>query len=246
MFLLLAALVALLLVDEEKSSASLQNKISSHLKRFAVFFGNGRWLYFCLFFLTLLFYVNNDTKPFLWLFFYAAAIILIQPKQFVLQTIFKRRRYNTDIGEIFGVQSKNIFLAKLYKERLPVKRFDFVEFRHTVSDQDYKGLITENYILNQEQWVKILCDSAIRDSLDNQTSSNISKNNVVYKIESDHNNNFLKRFVGIIVEQSTIEMIRFDYAAKVPISEGDLLAVRIGNTKVLYQIVQGVTETESK
>jgi len=244
-FLLLAALVALLLVDEEKSSASLQNKISSHLKRFAVFFGNGRWLYFCLFFLTLLFYVKNDTKPFLWLFFYAAAIILIQPKQFVLQTIFKRRRYNTDIGEIFGVQSKNIFLAKLYKERLPVKRFDFVEFRHTVSDQDYKGLITENYILNQEQWVKILCDSAISDSLNNQTTNNISKKNVVYKIKSDNKNNFLKRFVGIIVEQSTIEKIRFEYAAKVPISEGDLLAVRIGNTKVLYQIVQGVTETES-
>jgi hypothetical protein len=243
--LLLAALFALLLVDEEKSSASLQNKISSNLKRFAVFFGNGRWLYFCLFFLTLLFYVENDAKPFLWLFFYASAIILIQPKQFVLQTIFKRRKYNTDIGEIFGVQSKNIFLAKLYKERLPVKRFEFVEFHHAVSDQDYKGLITENYILNQEQWVKILCDSSIRNSLDNQTSSNISKNNVVYKIESDPNNNFLKRFVGIIVEQSTIEKIRFDYAAKVPISEGDLLAVRMGSTNVLYQIVQGVTETES-
>lgn len=243
--LLLAALFALLLVDEEKSSASFQNKISLNLKRFAVFFGNGRWLYFCLFFLTLLFYVKNDAKPFLWLFFYASAIILIQPKQFVLQTIFKRRKYNTDIGEIFGVQSKNIFLAKLYKERLPVKRFDFVEFRHAVSGQDYKGLITENYILNQEQWIKILCDSSIQNSLDNQTSSNISKNNVVYKIESDPDNNFLKRFVGIIVEKSTIEKIRFDYAAKVPISEGDLLAVCIGSTKILYQIVQGVTETES-
>jgi predicted membrane protein len=40
--LLLVALFALLLVDEEKSSASLQNKISLNLKRFAVFFGNGR------------------------------------------------------------------------------------------------------------------------------------------------------------------------------------------------------------
>lgn len=242
--LLGVALVALLLVDEEKSSASLQNKISSHLKRFAVFFGNGRFLYFCLFILTLLFYVKSDSTPFLWLFFYAAAIILIEPKKFVLQTIFKRKKYNADIGEIFGVQSKNIFLAKLYKERPSVKRFDFVEFRHTISDQNYKGLIIENYILNQEQWVKILCDSAIQESLNNQTLSNISKNNVVYKVESDHNNSFLKRFVGIIVEQSTIEKIRFDYAAKVPISEGDLLAVRIGNTKVLYQIVQGVTETE--
>jgi hypothetical protein len=244
-FLLLVALVALLLVDEEKSIASLQNKISSHLKRFAVYFGNGRWLYFCLFFLTLLFYVKNDSKPFLWLFFYASAIILIEPKRFVFQAIFKRKKHDTDIGEIIGVQSKNTFIAKLYKERLPVKRFDFVEFRHAVSGQDYKGLITENYILNQEQWIKILCDSSIQNSLDNQTSSNISKNNVVYKIKSDPDNNFLKRFVGIIVEKSTIEKIRFDYAAKVPISEGDLLAVCIGSTKILYQIVQGVTETES-
>lgn len=242
--LLLTSLTALLLLDKTKSSALLQNKISSHLKRFAIFFGNGRWLYFCLFFLTLLFYVESQTKPFLWLFFYAAVIVLIEPKKFVLQTIFKRQKYNTDIGEIFGVQSKNVFLAKLYEERLPVKRFDFVEFRHKVSEQEYKGLIIDNYILNQEQWVKILCDSAISDSLNNQTTNNISKKNVVYKIKSDENNNFLKRFVGIIVEQSTIEKIRFEYAAKVPISEGDLLAVQIDNTKVLYQIVHGITDTE--
>ena len=43
--LLLVALIALLLVDDQKSSASLQNIISSHLKRLAVFFGNGRWLW---------------------------------------------------------------------------------------------------------------------------------------------------------------------------------------------------------
>lgn len=243
--LLLAALIALLLVDKEKSSSSLQNKVASNLKRFAVFFGNGRWLYFCLFFLTLIFYVNNQTKAFIWLFFYSAVIILIDPKKFVLQTMFKKRTNSTDIGEIFGVQSKNTFLAKLYKERLPVKCFDFVEFRHTVSEQDYKGLIIDNYILNQEQWIKILCDPSIRDSLSNQTSSNISKNNVVYKIASEHDNNFLKRFVGIVVEQSTIEKIKFEYAAKVPVSEGDLLVVQMGSTKVLYQIVQGLTDTES-
>jgi len=171
--------------------------------------------------------------------------MLIDPKKYVLQTILRGQRHDTDIGEIFGVQSKNTFLAKLYKEKVTVKRFDFVQFRHTVSDQENTGSIVDNYILNQEQWVKILCDPAIRNSLNTATSSKgMSKNNVVYKIETDPNNNFLKRFVGIIVENSTIEKIRFEYAARIPVSEGDLLAVQMGNVKVLYQIVQGLTGTE--
>jgi len=243
-FLLLAALVALLLVDDQKSSTSLQNTVSLHLKRFAVFFGNGRWLYFCLFILTLLFYVNSETKPFLWLFFYAAAIMLIDPKKYVLQSIIRGQKHDTDIGDIFGVQSKNTFLAKLYKERIPVKRFDFVQFRHAVSGQINTGLIIDNYILNQEQWVKILCSPAIRESLTTPTLKGILKNNVVYKIQTDPNNNFLKRFVGIIVENSTIEKIRFEYTSRIPISEGNLLAVQISGIKVLYQIVQGLTNTE--
>jgi len=188
--------------------------------------------------------VDNETKPFLWLFFYAAAIMLIEPKKYVLQTIRRGHKHDTDIGEIFGVQSKNTFLAKLYKERIPVKRFDFVQFLHSVSEQENKGLIIDNYILNQEQWVKILCDPAIRDSLNTQTSKVILRNDVVYKIQTVPNNNFLKRFVGIIVENSTIEKIRFEYAARVQVSEGDLLAIRMGSTKVLYQIVQGLTDTE--
>ena len=243
--LLMTSLVALLLLDAAKTSTALQNRVSGHLKRFATVFGNGRWLYFCLFFLTLVFYVDSQSKPFLWLFCYAAVIVLVDPKKYFVETARGRGKCGVDIGEIFGVQSKNIFLAKLYKERVAVKRFDFVEFRHAASEQEHKGLIIDNYILDKEQWIKVLCDTEIQEALNSQPTNYTKTNGVVYRIASDRNNRFLKQFVGIIVERSSIESIRFEYAGRVAISEGELLAVRMGSKKVLYQVVQGLTETES-
>jgi len=79
LFLLLTSLTALLLLDDDKSSAALQNRVSSVLKRFSVSFGNGRFLFFALFLLTLFFYVDSQSRQFLVLAGYASAILLIDP-----------------------------------------------------------------------------------------------------------------------------------------------------------------------
>ena len=245
--LLLSALIALLLLEKTKPSTSLQNKLSLHLKRFAVFLGNGRFLYSCLFFLTLLFYVDSQSKPFLWLFSYAAIIILINPKKLIRLTFFKKAMVNgNEIGEIFSVQSKNTFLVKLYKERTSIQRFDCVEFNYAIGGRQHKhkGVIRDIYNLNEEQWANIMSCKELACRSTEQSPNGSLSDNVVYRISDCKNDDFKTRFVGVVIEYSEIEKIRFEYSDKVPVLQGNLLQIQINGTTVLYQIIQGLTDIE--
>lgn len=241
-----AALAALLFLDGRKSSGSTQNRVSYYLMEFATTFGNGRLLYFGLFALTLLFYVDNQSEYFLILFAYSALILLADPKRFLLRIVASRASRSDDIGEIFGVQSKNTFLVKLYNERKPVRRFDFVEFRYSMEagDRVRKGLIIDNYLLNQEQWVKVLTSPDISQLIGEAPIHEGLKDNVVYKVEPGNAQQVLGRLVGVVVEDTNILRLRFEYGSTVSVAEGTLLEVPVKDKRVLYQIVQGVTDTE--
>jgi hypothetical protein len=246
LFFALISLVALLLLDKNKSSDSIQNRVSDVLKRFCTFFGNGRLLYFTLFILTLLFYVDTQSSQFLILFAYATAILLIDPKRFTLELMSSQRERKQDVGEIIGVQSKNTFLAKLFQERHPIHRFDFVEFRYSMSEDQRVscGLIIDKYLLNREQWIKILCTDEIHQALANRTSSHISDSNIVNKVDCPTTPEFLDRYVGVVLDKSTINKIRFEFHDRIPVSEGSLLELTVDGNRVLYQVVQGLTEAE--
>ncbi|MEM7122451.1 MAG: DUF87 domain-containing protein [Pseudomonadota bacterium] len=241
-----AALVALLLLDNEKSTASPQNRVSNYLRGFATTFGNGRLLYFALFILTMLFYVDSQSTFFIILFVYSAIILLADPKRFFLGLFKREQSHSSDIGEIFGVQSKNTFLVKLYKERKPVRRFDFVEFRYSMDESGKvrKGLIFDNYLLNREQWIKVLTTPDIANSVGEEPSHDAIQDNVVYKVTPEDAEDLLDRFVGVAVEKSSILKLRFQYGSRVPVAEGTLLEIPIGEERVLYQIVQGTTNIE--
>lgn len=163
-----------------------------------------------------------------------------------LLKISKDKSNKLALGQIFGVQSKNTFLVKLYgaSDRVVNTRiFDFVEFKYSTDKKVRKGLLLDTYLLNQQQWVKVLSNSEIEkifteDIFDNHQSD------VVYRLDNIPENDYLKRFVGIVTENSTIFKIRFIYNSKIKISEGQLLEVNIQGQKVLYQIVEGITKIE--
>jgi len=247
LLLLLTSLTALLLLDSDKSPGAAQNRISAILKRFSVFFGNGRWLFCALFLLKLFFYVDSQSRQFLLLAVYAAAIVLIDPKRFVLQSWTSARGSGLEIGEIIGVQSRNVFLAKLYKERVPVKRFDLVEFRYSMAEGQpvFRGMIVDNFLLEEEEWVKILATEEILQALLSQPQSRIAATNLVFKIQCEDPPDFLGRFVGVVIEHSIIMKLRFDYAGRVAVGEGSLLQAQVSGNQVLYQITQGLTEIEA-
>lgn len=245
--LLFTSLTALLLLDQNKSAKASQNRISMALKTFSVFFGNGRFLFFALFFLTLIFYVDSQSTHFLVLAGYASVILLIDPKGFILSSWRSKRKAGLDIGGIIGVQSRNTFLAKLYNERVPVRRFDLVEFRYSMDEgrSVLKGMIVDTFLLNEQQWIKILATEEITRALGSEPHSEIAAANVVFKIEGHAAPEILGRFVGVVVERSTIMKVRFDYAGRVAVSESSLLEAQVLGNQVLYQITQGLTEVEA-
>ncbi|WP_443633532.1 DUF87 domain-containing protein [Candidatus Marifrigoribacter sp. Uisw_064] len=163
-----------------------------------------------------------------------------------LFAIGKDKSNKLALGQIFGVQSKNTFLVRLYdsSERIVNTRiFDFVEFKYSTDKKIRKGLLLDTYLLNQQQWVKVLSNSEIEKIFDKNIFDN-HKSDVVYRIDKIPENNYLNRFVGIVTENSTINKIRFIYNSKIKISEGQLLEVNVHNQKILYQIVEGTTKIE--
>lgn len=244
LLLLTTSFLALLFADKNKSPDSKQNKTAYYLKQFSVSFGNGRWLYFSLFVLTLLFYVDSQSPYFLVLFGFSAFILFTHPKEFIQKILSRESKHTTDIGEIFGVHSKNTFLAKLYEERATVTRFDFVEFRYQMDRKTYRGLIIDTYFLNQAQWVKILTSSEINAALDGLPLSPEQADNVISKITTDQTPELLERLVGLTIERTDILKLRFEYVGKAKVSEGSLLEVKVDGQTILYQVVQGITATE--
>jgi hypothetical protein len=130
---------------------------------------------------------------------------------------------------------------------MAVKRFDIVGF---IPGRDPRGaprygIVIDNYLLDEQQWVKVLTASELDDVISDQQIELIQPvPNVVYRISDSKDVAFSQRLVGIVSKNSRIEKIRFEYSFKVPVAEGALLEARIGKDAVLYQIVEGITDTE--
>ncbi len=163
----------------------------------------------------------------------------------VINSIFEHKeseKQESAIGKIFGVQSKNTFLVKLLPERKEtIKLFDFVEFVYSIDEtkQIRKGLILDSYLLNEQQWIKILTTSEISKIFANQSIFKNHTEDVIYKIKEVPETNYLDKFVGIVTENSSISKIKFIYNSKASIQEGQLLEIKVGNENisVFYQIL---------
>lgn len=189
-----------------------------------------------------------DSKHFnalLW-FWVVFMILSIPSIANAIDSIFNSKgsnKSNRAIGDIFGVQSKNTFLVRLLDDRTEaLKRFDLVEFYYSVDKKEHRGIVLDVYQLNQEQWIKVLTTADI-DSVCEKTVDKYAPDRI-YKSASTSNDEYLKRFIGLIAENSRIERIRFTYNSKIEVYNGQLLELQINKHKVLYQITEAITQTE--
>lgn len=158
---------------------------------------------------------------------------------------FKQKNEKEGIGQIFGVQSKNTFLIKLSKTRAETtKVFDFVEFKYSIDSKVRKGLILDVYLLNQEQWIKVLATPEIESIFENKIILANHTPDLVYKLKNIPDNDYLDRLIGIVSDNSVIGKVRFVFNSKVKITEGQLLEINVSGAKVLYQITEGITKIE--
>ena len=108
----------------------------------------------------------------------------------------------------------------------------------------FKGMIVDNFLLNEQQWVKILANDSIRQAIGSESNINPNSYNIVCKIQDCNIPEFLGRFVGVVIDRSNIMKLRFNYAGRVKVFEGNLLEAIISGKQVLYQITQGLTDVE--
>lgn len=190
---------------------------------------------------------SNEFKLLFW-FWTIFTILNIPALAQTIESLFTKLNEKADketIGQIFGVHSKNTFLVKLSENKAQVTRvFDFVEFKYSIDNQIKKGLILDVYLLNQEQWVKILTTQEIENIFSNKNIFCSHVPDLVYRISEIPKTDYLERFVGLVTENSTIEKIKFVYNSKAMISEGQLIELNINNIKILYQVIQGTTKIE--
>ena len=90
----------------------------------------------------------------------------------------------------------------------------------------------------------MLATSEIEKIFGNRNCFGNHADGIVYKIKEVPDTKYLKTFIGIVTENSTIEKIKFIYNSKNEISEGSLLEIKIWNRTVFYQIIGGITKIE--
>ena len=147
------------------------------------------------------------------------------------------------VGKILGVQSRNTFLVKLFEDRTEsLKLGDFVEFSYSVESKIHRGIVSDEYMLNQEQWTKVLTTREIDGLYEFNQEHYV--NDYVYKETFSGENEYFNRFVGLVYSESIIDKIRFIYNPKAQLKNGMLIELNISGHKVLYQIVQAVTKIE--
>lgn len=197
--------------------------------------------------------INSNEFNYLLLYWVVFMILNLDSMASILNGLFENKtseKLDNAIGRIFSVQSKNTFLVKLFPDRKEsIKLFDFVEFTHSIdnSKEVRIGLVLDSYLLNQEQWIKVLTTSEINKIFDDKPIYDNHTDDIIYKIKDIPETKYLDSFIGIVTEKSFIGKIRFIYNSKTEIQEGNLLEVKVGEKKttVYYQIIEGETKIET-
>lgn len=246
--LLLGSIVALAFDDKDKSPDHWKNKTATALKDLVVIVGQGKVLYSSVFIYFLLTYHSIQNFYTLALFIIWFFVLSINPKNIHGSfAMFSKNVDTNQIGEIFGIQSKKIFLVKLFEDRKSINKFDVVKFRYSMQDAKnltITGVIFDTYLLNQERWAKILQLS------DPKEEDGKMEKNIVYKISGAEATTLdgelkVNDLVGVVIEGSTIGKIKFEYSKKKDdLQEGDLLELKTANKRLFYQVISGTTEKE--
>lgn len=247
--LTVVSIVAMALEDKDNSPNHWKNRVSNGIKSFVVVIGQGKVLYSSVFIYFLLTYYSIQDFYTLALFVLWFFILCIDPKSIHSKFLSGAKQKTDDqIGEIFGVQSKKIFLVKMFGDRKSIKKFDIVKFRYYMQDAGdlaITGIVFDTYLLNQEKWAKILQLGDVK-----KEESKLEKN-IVYKISDEDECKRIvdelrvDKFVGVVIDGSSIGKIKFEYSKKKDdLQEGDLLELRIDMKRLFYQVVAGVTEKE--
>lgn len=239
MIVLSIVCIALSEFGKDKSERNNLNLISNFIKEIIVKIGQGKILYSAVFFSTLLIYYGRDSddhKYALTMFIFWFFVVAINPK--TLNTTFRVSSSKKDIeviGEIFAIQSSAIYLAKVFKDKDDIEKFETIKFKNN-QGVCYRGFVFDIYELNNQRWIKIWAVEA--------KDLECHDSNLIYKEQFGDLAENINSFVGVVSENSNILKIKFEYSKKDrDLEEGDLIKTNIGKKTIFYQIVNAITQS---
>lgn len=250
LYLLLSSYLLMIIRNKQ---VLYEHRLIQFISKINGILGNPRTLFSVFFLWGIIIQFDVQSNTFNALLIYWAIFILISMPSVAeaIRRIFAKydnKCASNAIGQIFSIQSNNIFLVKLFQDRkLKVSPYDSVEFTCTQDPQKViKGIIIDAYLLNHDEWIKILNATEIKDTFSKENNFQKHEKDVIYKIDEIPQNGFLDKFVGLISDNSNINKIRFIYNSRVPIQEGQLLELRTApqQSAIYYQVVNGITKIE--
>lgn len=245
----LVATTALLLLSAERGPDALRNRSSAVLKSGVVGLASGKAQYFCLFFLSLVFFVEPRSIPFVSLLLYAGLVLVLEPSKVVTGLPSIARKQDAEVGSIFGVQGRSTFLVQLHPapDRPPLRVGDLLELAYRMDEPDRirRGIVLERFFLDQSQWIRVLCHDEIDKSAALIDRLPFHHPDAVYKLADRDSGDFLGSLVGVVQDGTNVRTLRFLQAGRAPVREGDLVQVEANDGPVLYQVVNATVDTES-
>lgn len=245
------SILSIFLSEESESKNTVKNKAARFSYALSTFFGQSNLIFSVTFLLSIFSFYASQQIDFLVLLCFWAFIVVAQPiglLSLIQHIFFLKKETLFEGGKIISVILPGFLRYEPYKD-IQAKIGDFVILKQA----DIKlSVITDSYSFNEKTLTQAVVVSSIPEtewkgttlhneriyhvgSIDNLSKA-LGENSIIKK---------LRRFVGVVIENSSIGEIVFKVTSNLSIEEGNILEAQINGHPVLFQVVNAKTDTES-
>ena len=252
MIVFLLSIISIVLGSEDESQSTTRNKVARFSYSLSTFFGRSNLIFSVTFLLSIFSFYSSQQRDFLILLCFWAFLVTAQPIGLLslIQRIFSSLKKETFLegGKIFSVTLPGFLRYEPYKD-VRIKIGDFVILRQS---EIKLYVVTDSYSLSEKPVTQAVVVESIPETKWNGNSLEKDK---IYHVGTVDNlakvwteNNIiekLSRFIGVVIENSTIGEIVFKITSNINIEEGNILEAEVNGQQVLFQVVNAKTDTES-
>lgn len=255
---LVILVIAVLAMIFNNSARPRLRALAEILTRISTILGSPKVLFTAIFFLALFTFHNQAVIEVFWLSLVWVVVVLGQPLENLVVLYQRIRRLLSNItretqllGGVAFRREPGLVTISVSGDGVPdVGKLIFIPMNASYCQL---GVILDNYRLSNQQWSRALvfADRVPKSDIEagwgaENTALHCKKEQIK---ECWLNNNlwqYKDRLIGSIIEESNISVARIElYNDSLSFFEGQLLRTNINNQDVLYQIINGITKSES-
>jgi len=247
----LFSIISIVFGESDESSKTIKKKVARFAYGFSTFFGRSNLIFSVTFLLSIFSFYSSQQGDFLVLLCFWAFIVVAQPIGILSAiqrffTLLKKESF-LEGGKILSVTLPGFFKYEPYKD-IQVKIGDLVILKQS---ETKLSVITDSYRLNEKLLTQAVAITTIPDnewkgvSLQKDKIYHVgSTDNLIKVVGTNRITERISSFVGVVIENSTIGEIVFKVTSNLNLEEGNILEAEINGQQVLFQVVNGKTDTE--